>query len=53
MATANYNINYDDERFQTVESEKEAALNDVNNTYNNMISQSDKFYEDQKAAIQD
>ena len=53
MATPNYNINYDDERFQTVESEKQAALNDVNNTYNNMISQSDKFYEDQKAAIQD
>ena len=51
--TPNYSINYDDERFQTVESEKQAALNDVNNTYNNMISQSDKFYEDQKAAIQD
>jgi len=53
MATPNYNINYDDERFSQVESEKQAALNDVNNTYNNMISQSDKFYEDQKAAIQD
>lgn len=53
MATPNYNINYDDERFSQVESEKQAALNNVNNTYNNMVSQSDKFYEDQKAAIQD
>ena len=51
--TPNYNINYDDERFSQVESDKQAALNDVNNTYNNMISQSDKFYEDQKAAIED
>ena len=52
MAT-DYNINYEDERFQTVESEKEAALTNVNNMYNNMINQSDKFYEDQKAAVQD
>ena len=53
MATPNYNINYDDERFSQVDSEKQAALNNVNNTYNNMVSQSDKFYEDQKAAIED
>lgn len=53
MATPNYNINYDDERFSQVDSEKQAALNSVNNTYNNMVSQSDKFYEDQKTAIQD
>lgn len=53
MATPNYNINYDDEKFSQVESEKQAALNDVNNTYNNMINQSDKFYEDQKNAIKD
>ena len=53
MATPNYNINYEDERFQTVEAEKEAALNNVNNTYNNMISQSDKFYQDQINAAKD
>ena len=53
MATPNYNINYDDERFSQVESEKQAALNDVNNTYNNMISQSDKFYQDQINAAKD
>ena len=53
MATPNYNINYEDERFQTVEAEKQAALTDVNNTYNNMISQSDKFYQDQIDAAKD
>lgn len=53
MATPNYNINYDDKRFQTVEAEKEAALSNVNNTYNNMISQSDKFYQDQIDAAND
>lgn len=53
MATPNYNINYEDERFQTVESEKQAALENVNNTYNNMINQSDKFYQDQVNAAKD
>ena len=53
MATQNYDINYDDERFTNVEAEKEAALNDVNNTYNNMINQSDKFYQDQVDAAKD
>ena len=53
MATPNYNINYDDKRFQTVEAEKDAALSNVNNTYNNMISQSDKFYQDQIDAAKD
>lgn len=53
MATPNYNINYEDERFQTVESEKQAALENVNNTYGNMISQSDKFYQDQINAAKD
>lgn len=53
MATPNYSINYDDERFQTVESEKQTALNQINDTYNNMISQSDKFYQDQIQASKD
>lgn len=47
MATPNYNINYEDDRFQNVEADKNAALTNVNDTYNNMISQSDKFYQDQ------
>ena len=53
MATPNYNINYNDERFKTVESEKQTALNQINDTYNNMISQSDKFYQDQIDAAKD
>lgn len=53
MATPNYNINYDDERFKTVESEKQTALNQINDTYNNMINQSDKFYQDQIDAAKD
>ena len=47
MATPNYDINYNDERFKTVEAEKQTALNNINDTYNNMINQSDKFYQDQ------
>lgn len=53
MATPNYSINYNDERFKTVESEKQTALNQINDTYNNMISQSDKFYQDQIQASKD
>lgn len=47
MATNNYSINYDDERFNQVEQEKQEALNNVNDTYNNMINQTDKYYQDQ------
>ena len=53
MATPNYDINYDDERFKTVESEKNTALSQINDTYNNMINQSDKFYQDQIQASKD
>lgn len=47
MATPNYDINYDDDRFKTVEAQKQTALNQMNNTYNNMINQSDKYYQAQ------
>jgi hypothetical protein len=47
MATTNYNINYDDERFQDVEADKQEALEGVNSTYDEMINQSDKYYQDQ------
>lgn len=52
MAT-NYEINYEDERFTNVESDKQIALDNINNTYNNMISQSDQFYQDQMDAVKD
>jgi hypothetical protein len=46
-------VNYNDSRFQTVEQEKKAALNNVNNMYNNMVSQNDKFYKDQVNLVKD
>ena len=49
----NYNINYEDEKFQTVETEKQAALDNVNNTYNTMINSSDKYFQDQINAAKD
>ena len=53
MATNNYAINYDDPKFKNVEAEKQTALNEMNNTYNEMISQSDKYYQDQIDATKD
>ena len=38
-------VNYDDERFQRVNAEKDQALNQVNDTYNNMINNSDQYYQ--------
>jgi hypothetical protein len=48
-----YDINYEDERFKKVESEKEAALTEHEKTYDDMISQSDKHYQDQINATND
>lgn len=52
MATPNYDINYNDKRFTEVEADKKAALNEVDVTYGNMISQSDKYYQKQMDAAQ-
>lgn len=52
MAT-NYNINYEDEKFQQVEADKQTAINEMNNTYNQMIGQTDKYYQDQINATKD
>ena len=46
MATNN-SINYDDERFRQVESSKQQALTDVENTYGGMIGEADKYYQAQ------
>lgn len=48
-----YEIDYNDPKFAQIESQKEAAINDMNNTYNNMINQSDQFYQDQMNAAKD
>ena len=50
---ANYDTNYDDSRFKAVESQKTAALNEVDKTYGEMIGKSDKFYQDQINASKD
>ena len=52
MATPNYSVNYDDKRFTEVEADKKAALNEVDVTYGSMISQSDKYYQQQIDAAQ-
>lgn len=49
----NYAINYDDERFKTVENEKQDKLNEVNDVYDNMINKSDQFYQNQINAAKD
>lgn len=48
-----YEINYDDERFKQVEAEKQQALTEVDKTYSGMISNSDKYYQDQIDASKD
>lgn len=45
--TPSYDINYDDERFQAVETEKSEALSEIEKTYQGMIDQSDNFYKNQ------
>ena len=45
--TPNYDINYEDERFQAVETDKNAAMSEMDNVYQGMIDQSDSFYQSQ------
>lgn len=52
MAT-NYEIDYNDPKFQQVEAGKQNALSQVNDTYNNMINQTDQYYQDQINAAKD
>ena len=46
-------VDYNDRRFQEVNAEKQAALNNVNNMYNGMINNSDKYYDDQIKAAEE
>ena len=46
-------VNYEDERFQQVTREQNAAIQNLNNTYNNMINQSQQFYDAQAKAAED
>lgn len=47
MATPNYDINYNDPRFTQVNNDKTAALSEMEKTYGGMISESDKYYQQQ------
>lgn len=42
-----YDVNYDDERFTQVESDKSEALTELEQTYGGMIGNADKYYQDQ------
>lgn len=53
MAETNYNVNYDDERFNQVEADKEQAMTDLEQTYGGMIEESDQYYDRQIEAAQD
>lgn len=48
-----YEINYNDDRFKKVESEKQSTLNNANNMYNQMINGTDKVYQDLVDATKD
>lgn len=46
-------VNYNDERFQQVENEKQAAIAENEKLYNDIIGKSDKFYQDQINATEE
>lgn len=48
-----YDINYDDERLTAVENERQDALNENEQLYSGMISDADKYYQDQIQASKD
>lgn len=50
---ATYDIDYNDKRFQEVENEEATALREVQGTYDNMINQSNGFYQQQIDASKD
>lgn len=51
-ATPNYDVDYKDERFGKVESDKNQALTELESTYGGMISSADAFYDDLKNTTQ-
>lgn len=42
-----YEVNYDDERFKEVESDKNAAISETEKLYSGMIDESDQYYQAQ------
>ena len=52
MATPNYDINYEDEQFKAVEADKNAAMSEMDQTYQGMIDQTDSYYQGLKDETQ-
>lgn len=52
-ADGGYSVNYDDQRFQDVKTEQTQKETELNNTYDNILSNSDKYYQDQIDATKD
>lgn len=48
---ASYNVNYDDERFKQVETEKQSELDKYNQTYDNLINERNQFTNQQQGLI--
>ena len=46
-----YSVDYNDKRFAQVESQKNAAIKESDKTYDNMINQSDSFFQSQIDAV--
>lgn len=46
-STVSYTVNYNDQRFKNVETQKKNKLSEVNSMYNGMINESDKYYQAQ------
>lgn len=45
-------INYNDKQLKTIQAQEKATINDSNKTFDGMINQSDKFYNDQITAVE-
>lgn len=48
-----YSVNYDDQRFKDVKDEQAQKEGELNQTYDNILDNSDKYYRDQINAIKD
>ena len=51
--TPDYTIDYTDERFGKVDSDRDQAITDLDNVYGGMIGQTDKYFTDQINSIKD
>ena len=53
MAEVDYKVDYNDERFQEVETDKQAALNSVDEAYGQVIGSTDELYQKQINATEE